>query len=89
MTAVVVVTLTLAVEVFPVPPSVDVMVTLLFFVPVVVPWTFSEMVHEELAVKLPVARLAEPVPAVAVAMPPQVLAVRWAWPRSNRPAECQ
>ena len=66
-------TLTLALEVLPVPPSVDVMVTLLFFVPSVVPWTFSEMVHEELAVRVPAERLTEPEPAVAVVVPVQVV----------------
>ena len=73
VTVVVVVTITLAVEVFPVPPSVEVMVTLLFFMPAVVPWTFSEMVHEALAARVPEARLTEPEAAVAVAVPPQVL----------------
>ena len=50
-------TVTLAVEVLPVPPSVEVTCTLLFFTPDVVPSTFTERIHEVLAAKVAVASL--------------------------------
>src|SRR5712671_6070695 len=66
-------TVMLAFDVFPVPPSVEVTCTLLFFTPAVVPATFSDTVHDALAANVPPDRLAEPDPATAVDVPPQVL----------------
>ena len=66
-------TVTEAFEVLPVPPSVELTVTLLFLVPAVVPCTFTETMHEALDAKIPPERLTEPDPAVAVAVPPQPL----------------
>jgi hypothetical protein len=65
-------TLMLAVAVLLV-PALLVAVTLLFFVPVVVPWTLSDTVQDPPAGMLPPVRLAEDAPAVAVAVPPHVL----------------
>src|SRR6266853_4647254 len=62
-----------ALEVFPVPPSVEVTWTLLFFTPAVVPVTLTENVHDPLVVRVPPERLTEPEPDTAVAVPPQVL----------------
>src|SRR5712664_521694 len=45
----------------------------LFFTPVVVPVTFTEMLHELLAATVPPLKLAEPEPATAVVVPLQVL----------------
>src|SRR5260370_10392292 len=67
-------TVILAFEVFPVPPSVEVTCTLLFFTPAVVPVTFTDKVQEVLIARVPAERLTEPEPATAVAAPPQVLA---------------
>ncbi len=67
------VTAILAFDVFPVPPSVEVTCTLLFFTPPVVLCTFNDTVHEPLAASVPFARLAEPAPVTAVAVPPHVL----------------
>ncbi|PYX89836.1 MAG: hypothetical protein DMG67_14145, partial [Acidobacteria bacterium] len=61
-----------AFEVLPVPPSVEVTWTLLFFTPVVVPCTSTETVHDALAAKLPLDKLTEDEPPTAVAVPPQV-----------------
>lgn len=66
-------TVTLAFDVFPVPPSVEVTCTLLFFTPAVVPATFTETTHDEPDANVPPARLADPDPATAVDTPPQVL----------------
>src|SRR5882757_1032351 len=66
-------TVMLEFDVLPVPPSVEVTCTLLFFTPAVVPVTFSDTVHDALAGNVPPARLAEPDPATAVEAPPQVL----------------
>jgi hypothetical protein len=63
----------LAFEVFPAPPSVDVICTLLFFTPGADPVTFSDTVQPELAARVAAFRLTEPVPAVAVAEPVHVL----------------
>jgi hypothetical protein len=60
-------------DVFPVPPSVELTVTELFFTPAVVPCTFTETVQLALAANVPAERLMLPEPAVAVAVPPQVL----------------
>src|SRR5689334_20391007 len=62
-----------ALDVFPVPPSVDVTCTLLFFTPAVVPFTLTETLQEPLCATVPPERLMEPAPATAVAVPPQVL----------------
>jgi len=66
-------TVTLAFAVLPVPPSVDLTCTLLFFTPVVVPVTFAEIVQEALDPSVPPDKLSEEAPAAAVAVPPQVL----------------
>src|SRR5262249_22883802 len=42
-----------AFEVLPVPPSVEVTCTLLFFTPAVVPWTLTETLQEALAARVP------------------------------------
>ena len=62
-----------ALEVLPVPPSVEVTWTLLFFTPAVVPCTLTETVQLALAANVPPERLMLPDPATAVAVPPQVL----------------
>src|SRR6478609_6226059 len=62
-----------ALDVLPVPASVEVTWTLLFFTPAVVPCTFTETVQLALAAKVPAERLMLPDPATAVAVPPQVL----------------
>src|SRR5437868_561389 len=66
-------TVTDAFEVLPVPPSVDVTCTLLFFTPAVVPVMFTETVQLAVNASVPADRLTEPEPATAVAVPPQVL----------------
>jgi hypothetical protein len=62
-----------AFDVLPVPPSVEVTVTELFFTPAVVPCTLTETVQLALAASVPAERLMVPEPATAVAVPPQVL----------------
>ncbi len=64
------ITVTLAVDVLPVPPLVDVTVTELFFTPAVVPVTFTEKVQEAAPASVAVARLTLEAPAVAVMVPP-------------------
>jgi len=66
-------TVIVAFEVLPVPPSVEDTCTLLFFTPAVVPVTFNETAHEAPGARVPADRLAEPDPATAVEVPPQVL----------------
>src|SRR5258706_601745 len=66
-------TVMLAFDVLPVPPSVEVTCTLLFFTPAVVPCTFTDTVQLAVAANVPPDRLTEPEPATAVAVPPQVL----------------
>lgn len=66
-------TVTLAVEVVLVPPSVELACTELFFTPTVVPVTLTETVQFPLAASVAPVRLTEPPPAVASAVPPQVL----------------
>jgi len=66
-------TVTEALEVLPVPPSVEVTCTLLFFTPAVVPCTLTTTVQLPLAAIVPPLRLIEPEPAVAVTVPLQVL----------------
>src|SRR5216684_3073989 len=62
-----------ALEVLPVPPSVEVTWTLLFFTPAVVPVTLTENVQEEPAagdaVSVPPDKLTVPLPATAVIVP--------------------
>jgi len=62
-----------AFDVLPVPASVEVTWTLLFFTPAVVPCTFTETVQLALAASVPAERLILPDPATAVAVPPQVV----------------
>ncbi len=66
-------TVTVAVAAVLVPPSVELTVTLLSLSPAVVPCTLTETAHEALAATVPPDRLTVPEPAVAVAVPPQVL----------------
>jgi len=63
-----------AFEVLPVPASVEVIVTLLFFMPAVVPVTLSETTQEALGASVAPERESEAAPATAVAVPEQVLA---------------
>jgi hypothetical protein len=60
--------------VLPSPPFVDVTLTLLFFVPLVVPNTSTLIVHEPPIGRLPPDKLTVPEPAVAVIVPLQVAA---------------
>jgi hypothetical protein len=63
-------TVTDALEVLPVPPSVEVICTELFLVPAVVPVTFVTLnVHEPLAANVPPEMLTAPAPDVAVIAP--------------------
>lgn len=66
-------TRTLAAEVLPVPPFVELTVTELVFRPALVPFTLTEMVHEALAAKLAPLKLTVIEPAVAVVVPLQVV----------------
>ena len=67
-------TVMLADAVLPVPPFVEVTApVVLFFTPDVVPVTFTEIEHELLIATVPVLRATLPLPAMAVAVPPQVL----------------
>jgi hypothetical protein len=66
-------TVSVAFAVLPVPPSVEVTVTLLFFTPAVVPVITTETVQLAPAASVPPVRLTEPLPSTAVAVPPQVL----------------
>ena len=66
-------TVTVAFEVLPVPPSVEVTWTLLFLSPAVVPFTFREIEQVALGPKLPPVKLAVLEPAVAVNVPPQLV----------------
>ena len=74
-----------AFEVFPVPPSVELTVTELFFTPAVVPVTLTETVQLALAAIVAADKLTDPDPAAAVAVPPQVL-VRFGVDATTRPA---
>ena len=58
-------TVRLALEVLPLPASMEVTVTLLFCVPVVTPVTFSEMVHDVLAARVAPDKLTEVPPSTA------------------------
>jgi hypothetical protein len=65
------VTLMLAEAVLPVPPLVEVTFpVMLFFVPTVVPVTFTEKLHDPLAERVAPERLITFVPCVAVIVPP-------------------
>lgn len=66
-------TVTEAVEVFPVPPFVELTDTLLFFTPTVVPVTFTDIVQDVFAVSVAPLKLTELDPLVAVAVPLHVL----------------
>src|SRR5712671_885880 len=79
-------TVILALEVFPVPPSVEVTCTLLFFTPAVVPVTFTLKVHEVLIASVAPARLTVPEPATAVIVPPPQLPVRPFGVATTKPA---
>jgi hypothetical protein len=65
------ITTTCAVEVLPVPPSFDVTVTGLFFVPTVVPTTLIVRLHEEFAGSVAFAMLMLLLPLIARLVPPQ------------------
>ena len=62
-----------AVDVLPVPTVVEDTVTLLFFTPALVAVTFNDTVQDALPARVPAERLADVLPAAAVAVPPQVL----------------
>jgi hypothetical protein len=62
-----------ALAVLPVPPVVELTVTLLFFGPAVVPCTFTDTVQLAFAASVPPDKLTEPDAPTAVAVPPQVL----------------
>src|ERR1700688_4535314 len=66
-------TVTEALEVFPVPACMDVVVTVLFLIPAVIPVTSSEIVQDELTASVPADRLTNEVPATAVVVPVQVV----------------
>src|SRR5579864_8143219 len=66
-------TVTLAFDVLPVPPSVEVTCTLLFLTPAVVPCTSTDTVQLALDARVAADKLTVPEPAIAVAVPPQVL----------------
>src|ERR1041385_5774541 len=66
-------TVTEALDVLPVPPSVELTDTELFFTPAVVPCTLTTTVQLPLAAIVPALRVMEPEPAVAVTVPLQVL----------------
>lgn len=74
-----------AFDVLPVPPSVELTVTLLFLTPMLVPCTLTDTVQLALPPNVPPERLTEPEPETAVAVPPQVL-VRLAGLATTRPA---
>jgi hypothetical protein len=65
-----------AVEVFPVPPLLEIIVVLLLYVPGVVPVTLTEKVHEAPPAKVAPARDIVPEPAKAVIVPASQLPVR-------------
>src|SRR6266567_888458 len=79
-------TVTVALEVLPVPPSVEVTCTLLFFTPAVVPVTFTLKVHEALITKVAPASVMLPEPAAAVIVPPPHDPVRPFGVATTRPA---
>src|SRR5690349_16031997 len=62
-----------AFAVLPVPPSVELTCTLLFFTPAVFPCTLTARVQLAPTARVPADKLTEPEPPTAVAVPPQVL----------------
>jgi hypothetical protein len=62
-----------AFAVLPVPASVEITDTLLFFTPTVTPCTFTKTVQAPLEASVPPERLTVDPPEIAVAVPPQVL----------------
>jgi len=74
-----------ALAVLPVPPSVELTVTLLVFAPAVVPVTFTDTMQLALDDTVPPDKLTEPDPLTAVAVPPQVL-FKFAGEATTRPA---
>jgi len=74
-----------AVEVFPVPPSVEVACTLLTFTPIVVPVTLTENVHDALDARLAPDKLTEDAPGVAVIVPPPQVPVKPLGVATTRP----
>jgi hypothetical protein len=80
-------TVTLADAVPPVPPSTEVTApVVLFFVPSVMPVTFTLKVHEALDARVALAKLTLPDPAVAVIVPPPQLPVSPFGVETTRPA---
>jgi hypothetical protein len=79
-----------AFDVFPVPPSVEVTCTLLFFTPAVVPLTLTEKLQDDptagVAVSVPPDRLTLPLPAVAVIVPLPHVPVNALGVATTRPA---
>jgi hypothetical protein len=69
-------TVTLAFDVLPVPPLVELTVTLLFFNPAVLPVTLTVKLQEAFAARVAPDKLTEVVPAVAVIVPPPQLPVK-------------
>ena len=67
------VTVIVAFDVLPVPPSVEVTCTLLFFTPAVVLVMSTDTVQEALDASVPADKLTDVAPATAVVVPPQVL----------------
>src|SRR6266550_3212246 len=80
-------TVTLAKAVPPVPPSTEVTApVVLFFVPAVVPVTFTLKVHDALATSVATVKLMLPDPATAVIVPPPQLPVSPFGVETTRPA---
>jgi hypothetical protein len=80
------ITVMLAIDVLPLPPSVEVTVTLLLFAPAVVPVTLTLNEHDALDASVAPASAAEPLPAVAVVVPPPQLPLRPFGVAITRPA---
>src|SRR5437773_260375 len=80
-------TVTLAEAVLPGPPSTEVTApVVLFFVPAVVPVTFTLKLHDALPASVALARLMLPDPATAVIVPPPQLPVSPFGVETTRPA---
>jgi len=79
------ITTMLALEVLPVPPFVELTVTVLFLVPFVVPVTFADTMQDAPGARLPPDKDTEDDPLTAVAVPLQLL-VRLAGEATTRPA---
>jgi hypothetical protein len=67
------ITVTVAVEVFPAPHSIEVTCTELFFTPAPVPCTFNDTVQEAVEANVPAAKVTTDEPPAAIAVAPQVL----------------